>query len=138
MTADAFVAQGHRAKVNMKSRLQILALEDERADVDLILATLAKANIDCQMVQVETEPDFVDALEKGSIDLILSDHSLPTFDGLSALKIAVEKAPGVPFIFVSGSMGEELAIELIKSGATDYVLKDRLSRLAPAVRRAVE
>src|SRR5216683_7265550 len=123
-------------KSTMKSPLQILSLEDDRADADLILATLAQANIDCEAVQVETQPDFVDALDKGSFDLILSDHSLPTFDGLSALKIALEKAPNVPFIFVSGAIAEDLAIELIKSGATDYVLKNRLSRLAPAVRRA--
>jgi K+-sensing histidine kinase KdpD len=121
----------------MKSPLQILSLEDDAADADLILATLAQANIKCEAVQVETEPEFLDALEKCGFDLILSDHSLPTFDGLSALKIALGKAPDVPFIFVSGSMGEDLAIELIKSGATDYVLKNRLSRLAPAVRRAI-
>jgi len=124
-------------KSTMKSPLQILSLEDDAADADLILATLAQANIKCEAVQVETEPEFLDALEKGGFDLILSDHSLPTFDGLSALKIALGKAPDVPFIFVSGSMGEDLAIELIKSGATDYVLKNRLSRLAPAVRRAI-
>jgi PAS domain S-box-containing protein len=121
----------------MKSPLRILSLEDDPADADLILMTLAQAKIDCDAVRVETRPDFVDALEKGSFDLILSDHSLPSFDGVSALKIALVKAPDVPFIFVSGAMGEELAIELIKSGATDYVLKDRLSRLAPAVRRAI-
>ena len=121
----------------MKSPLQILSLEDDPADAELILATLAQANIKCAAVQVETEQDFVDALEQGGFDLILSDHSLPTFDGVSALKIALGKAPDVPFIFVSGAMGEDLAIELIKGGATDYVFKNRLSRLAPAVRRAI-
>jgi signal transduction histidine kinase len=121
----------------MKSPLQILSLEDDTADADLILATLAQANIKCKAVQVETEQDFVDALERGGLDLILSDHSLPTFDGVSALKLALAKAPDVPFIFVSGAMGEDLAIELIKGGATDYVFKNRLSRLAPAVCRAI-
>lgn len=121
----------------MKSPLQILSLEDDPADADLILATLAQANIKCEALQVETGQDFVDAVEQGGFDLILSDHSLPTFDGVSALKIALEKAPDVPFIFVSGAMGEDLAIELIKDGATDYVFKNRLSRLAPAVRRAI-
>ena len=121
----------------MKSPLQILSLEDDPADADLILATLAQANIKCEAVLVETGQDFVDALERGGFDLILSDHSLPTFDGVSAMKIALGKAPDVPFIFVSGAMGEDLAIELIKGGATDYVLKNRLSRLAPAVRRAI-
>jgi PAS domain S-box-containing protein len=103
----------------------------------LILVTLARANIKCEAVRVDTEKDFVAALEQGGFDLILSDHSLPTFDGVSALKIALGKVPDVPFIFVSGAMGEDLAIELIKGGATDYVLKNRLSRLAPAVRRAI-
>jgi PAS domain S-box-containing protein len=121
----------------MKSPLRILSLEDDAADADLILATLAKAKIDCDAVRVDTEPDFVNALEKSTFDLILSDHSLPSFDGESALKVAMVKSPAVPFIFVSGAMGEDLAIELIKNGATDYVLKNRLSRLAPAVRRAI-
>jgi PAS domain S-box-containing protein len=121
----------------MRSPLQILSLEDNAADADLILATLEHASIKCEAVRVETGPDFVDALEQRSFDLILSDHSLPSFDGLSALRIAQEKARDVPFIFVSGAMGEDLAIDLIKSGATDYVLKNRLSRLAPAVRRAI-
>src|ERR1700732_3623324 len=89
-------------KSTMKSPLQILSLEDNPADADLILATLARANIKCEAVRVETEPDFVDALEQSSFDLILSDHSLPSFDGLSALRIALEKARDVPFIFVSG------------------------------------
>jgi PAS domain S-box-containing protein len=121
----------------MKSPLQILSLEDNSVDTELILATLAQANIKCEAVRVETGEDFADALEKGNVDLILSDQSLPSFDGLSALKLALGKAPEVPFIFVSGSIGEDSAIELIKSGATDYVLKDRLSKLVPAVRRAI-
>src|SRR6266851_8498778 len=127
----------HERTSTMKSPLQILSLEDDPADADLILATLAQASIKCEAVQVETEQDFVAALEQGGFDLILSDHSLPTFDGVSALKIAIGKAPNVPFILVSGAMGEDLAIELIKGGATDYVFKNRLSRLAPAVRRAI-
>src|SRR5713101_6210765 len=127
----------HERTSTMKSPLQILSLEDDPADADLILATLARANIKCAAVRVETEKDFVAALEQGGFDLILSDHSLPTFDGVSALKIALGKAPDVPFIFVAGAMGEDLAIELIKGGATDYVFKNRLSRLAPAVGRAI-
>lgn len=121
----------------MRSPLRILSLEDDPIDRELILATLAQADIACDAIAAESEPEFVDALTRGSFDLILSDHSLPGFDGESALKLSLEKAPGVPFIFVSGAMGEDLAIELIKSGATDYVLKHRLSRLALAVRRAI-
>jgi len=81
--------------------------------------------------------EFVSALERGGIDLILSDYTLPGFDGSSALEIAREKVPDVPFIFVSGTLGEEAAIDGLRDGATDYVLKHRLSRLAPAARRAL-
>ena len=86
---------------------------------------------------METRADFLASLEQDGIDLILADYSLPSFDGISALKIAVEKRPEVPFIFVSGTMGEEVAIEALKIGATDYVLKTRLSRILPSVQRAL-
>src|SRR5262249_29476084 len=76
-------------------------------------------------------------LQKGGFELILADYTLPLFDGISALRIAQEICPQVPFIFVSGTMGEELAIEALKQGATDYVFKTRLSRIAPSVRRAL-
>ena len=87
---------------------------------------------------MQNHDDFVAALEHGGIDLILSDCTLPAFDGMSALKIAHAKWPAIPFIFVSGTLGEERAIDSLKSGATDYVLKERLSRLVPAVRRAMQ
>src|ERR671910_255798 len=93
--------------------------------------------ISCEMVRVQTRADFEAALVNGDFDLVLSDYSLPSFDGLSALKLAKEIRPEVPFILVSGAIGEERAIEALKSGATDYVLKQRLERLVPAVRRAV-
>jgi signal transduction histidine kinase/ActR/RegA family two-component response regulator len=80
----------------------------------------------------------VAALEQGGIDLILCDYALPDFDGMSALKIARANWPAIPLIFVSGTLGEEQAIESLKSGATDYVLKERLARLVPAVRRAMQ
>ena len=87
---------------------------------------------------VQNRDDFVAALEHGGIDLILSDFSLPAFDGIVRLKIVRAGWPDMPFILVSGTLGEELAIDSLKSGATDYVLKERLSRLAPAVRRAMQ
>ncbi len=87
---------------------------------------------------METRDDFLEAIDGGEFEIIFADYSLPGFDGLSALAIAKERWPNVPFIFISGTMGEELAIETLKSGATDYVLKDRLSRLAHSVRRALE
>jgi len=100
-------------------------------------STLAADGITCATTCVSSRDDFVAALEHGGIDLILSDFTLPAFDGLSALKIAHTGWPDLPVIMVSGTLGEERAVDSLKSGATDYVLKERLTRLAPAVRRAM-
>jgi len=113
-------------------------LEDDANDAKLIRSTLKEGGIACAITCVQTQHDFVEILENGSIDLILSDYSMPTFDGLSALEIARAKRPDLPLIFVSGTLGEELAIDSLKNGATDYVLKERLTRLVPAVRRAMQ
>jgi signal transduction histidine kinase len=121
----------------MKSTLHILHLEDDPNDAALIQSTLQAGGIACSTTCVQNRADFVAALEHGGIDLILSDFSLPAFDGLSALEMAHARCPDVPFILVSGTLGEERAIDSLKSGATDYVLKERLVRLAPAVRRAM-
>jgi len=121
----------------MKSPLHILHLEDDPNDAALVQSTLADEGIACTTTRVETHNDFVEALERGGIDLILSDFSLPKFDGLSATEIVRIQWPDIPLIFVSGTLGEERAIDSLKSGATDYVLKERLARLAPAVRRAM-
>jgi PAS domain S-box-containing protein len=117
--------------------LRILHLEDSPVDAELVAACLAEAGIDAEVVRVETRSEFLAALERERFDLLFADHSLPSFDGISALAIARETCPTVPFIFISGALGEELAIETLKGGATDYVLKERLERLAPAVRRAL-
>ena len=98
---------------------------------------LEQGGMSCQWVQVESRDDFAEALAHQRFDIILADYSLPSFDGISALKIAKKLCPDVPFIFVSATLGEELAIETLKSGATDYVLKQRLSRLVPSVQRAI-
>jgi len=121
----------------MKSRLRILHLEDSRTDAELVQETLAAEGIPCEAERVETRDRFLAAIEKGGFDIILSDHKLPSFDGTTALALAREKCPDVPFVVLSGTLGEELAIETLKSGATDYVLKQRLTRLAPSVRRAL-
>jgi signal transduction histidine kinase len=121
----------------LKSSLNILHLEDDPLDTALIRSTLKKEGIACKTTNVQNEADFVAALERGGIDLILSDFALPTFDGLSATEIVRARWPEVPVIMVSGTLGEEQAIDSLKRGATDYVLKERLSRLAPAVRRAM-
>src|ERR671911_1762447 len=117
--------------------LRILNLEDSPLDAELLYATLTDGGVECEILRVQTRADFAAALESGDFDLVLADYSLPAFDGLSALKVAQEIRPEVPFVLVSGALGEERAIEALKSGATDYVLKQRLGRLVPAVRRAV-
>ncbi|HET8921980.1 MAG TPA: PAS domain-containing protein [Candidatus Acidoferrum sp.] len=121
----------------MKSPLRILHLEDDPRDAELVRETLSVDGTTCQVTRVETEADFAAALEQTGFDLILADYTLPSFDGLSALKIAQRDRPHVPFIFVSGTLGEEIAIEALKTGATDYVFKTRLSRIVPSVQRAL-
>jgi PAS domain S-box-containing protein len=121
----------------MKLPLRILYLEDDPGDAELVLETLASDGIGCQVTRVETEADFIASLEQGGFDLILADYTLPSFDGLSALKIAQQKWPHLPLIFVSGTLGEEVAIEALKIGATDYIFKTRLSRIVPSVQRAL-
>lgn len=118
--------------------LRILHLEDDPADRELIRETLGTEGIALELVQVDTKAEFQKQLAQESVALVLSDFALPHFDGLSALELAQKQRPNLPFIFVSGTMGEEAAIESLRRGATDYVLKQRLSRLGPAVRRALE
>jgi signal transduction histidine kinase/CheY-like chemotaxis protein len=121
----------------MSPALRILHLEDDLRDAELIQGVLEGEGIVCQVTRVESRDDFIASLGAAAFDLILADFSLPAFDGLSALKIALEKCPDVPFIFVSGTLGEEVAIDALKIGATDYVLKQRLSRIVSSVRRAL-
>src|SRR6185369_2890279 len=117
--------------------LRILHLEDEARDAELARSALELDGLDCRIETATNRADFVAALGRGEFDLILSDYGLPGFDGLSALRLASDSVPGTPFILLSGTMGEEAAIESLQSGATDYVLKHRMSRLGPAVRRAL-
>jgi PAS domain S-box-containing protein len=121
----------------MQSPLRILHLEDDAKDAELLQAMLEAEGIVSHVTRVDSQADFLASLEQSGFDLIFADYSLPSFDGLSALRIALEKSPDVPFIFVSGTLGEEVAIETLKIGATDYVLKDRLSRIVPSVQRAL-
>jgi two-component system, cell cycle sensor histidine kinase and response regulator CckA len=121
----------------MKSPLNILHLEDDPDDAELVESTLVREGIPCDITRVKTREDFVSALERGRIDLILSDFALLAFDGLSAAELVRTKWPIIPLILVSGSLSEELAADSFKSGATDCVSKRDLSRLAPAVRRSV-
>src|SRR3972149_5269026 len=121
----------------MDKEFHILMLEDNPTDAELAERELRKAKLAFSLKRVETEEDFLKELKNLAPDLILSDYKLPSYDGLSALAAARENCPVVPFIFISGEIGEELAIETLKGGATDYVLKHRLSRLVPAVNRAL-
>lgn len=121
----------------MEQPLRILHLEDDPADAELVAATLAAAGVQSVFVRVKTRAEFVQALDQ-EFDLVLSDHSLPGFDGVAAQVLARERRPDLPFVFVSGTMGEEVAIERLNAGATDYVLKQRLERLPAAVRRALD
>ncbi|HEY2953955.1 MAG TPA: response regulator [Candidatus Eisenbacteria bacterium] len=120
-----------------QGRIRILHLEDDPNDAELVLAALEDDLLQVTIEHVTGQEEFTAAVERGEIDLILSDYSLPGFDGVAALHLAREKMPDVPFIIVSGQLGEEAAVESVRGGATDYVLKQRLSRLGPSVRRAL-
>jgi PAS domain S-box-containing protein len=117
--------------------LHILYVEDNPHDRHLIRHWLKDQGFAAEFTEVDNEADFIKCLGQKSFDIILSDKTMPNFDGLTALRLVRERLPHIPFVFVSGSMGDESAIETIKDGATDYVLKDRLSRLIPVIRRAI-
>jgi PAS domain S-box-containing protein len=121
----------------VSKEIQILIVEDVAADVIRINHELRQAGLNFCSKRVETRADFLNELQHHPPDVILSDHGLPSFDGFTALAIARDQCPNVPFIFVSGSHGEQIAIETFKSGATDFVLKERLGDLAPAIERAL-
>ncbi|MFH0725823.1 MAG: response regulator, partial [Pseudomonadota bacterium] len=121
----------------MDSLIRILHLEDDPADAELVQARLEEAGLSCRITLVQTRDEFDEALRRDGYDIILADYRLPMYDGMSALRLAQELRPDIPFIFVSGTMGEEAAIEGLTEGATDYVLKQRLLRLASAVKRAL-
>jgi PAS domain S-box-containing protein len=121
----------------MNAIIRILHLEDDPADAELVRVNLADADMDYHISVVQTRDAFETALNECGVDIILGDFQLPMFDGISALQLARKQCPDVPFIFVSGTMGEEAAIAALTQGATDYVLKQNLSRLPTAVQRAL-
>ncbi|MGP1387742.1 MAG: response regulator [Thainema sp.] len=118
--------------------LRFLLLEDNPLDADVVRLTLTEGGINCDLQIVDTRAKFEATLNAEPFDLILADYALPGFDGLTALEMVQNQCPDIPFIFVSASLGEELAIESLKMGATDYVLKQRLGRLVPCVERALQ
>jgi DNA-binding NtrC family response regulator len=121
-----------------KTPIRLLHLEDNEVDHVLVREILAADGLACEWKPVETRQEFRSALSQATFSLIISDFSLPSFDGLSALTIARELAPQTPFIFFSGTIGEEIALESLKNGASDYILKQRPQRLAASVRNALK
>jgi CheY-like chemotaxis protein len=121
----------------MKQPLKIVYVEDNQRDVSLVRFWLEAEQIDNELVDVETRDAFIAQLAERVPDVIFSDYTLPAYSGLEALMDAKQLAPHVPFIFLSGTIGEENAIESLRNGATDYVLKNNLSRLPPVLRRAL-
>ena len=117
--------------------IHILLLEDSPIDAELTEAYLGRGGFEYSLERVDDREHFLDALKQRRFDVILADYALPTFDGLSALELAREHAAETPFIFVSGTLGEDIAIRSLQQGATDYVLKQKLERLSPAVTRAL-
>lgn len=124
-------------KGTMKQELHILILEDNSADAELMEHELHEAGMVFFAKRVETKDSFINELENFTPDIIITDYKLPSFNGSLALAIAKAECPDVPVIFVTGALGEEMAVEILKKGATDYILKHRLSHLAPAVMRAL-
>ena len=117
--------------------IRVILLEDNPLDAELVQAILDQTGIDAELRVVDSQLAFERLLDEWPCDLVMSDYSMPAFDGASALAVAKARRPDVPFIFVSGSIGEERAVEAMRHGATDYVLKDRLSKLPIVVRRAL-
>lgn len=117
--------------------LKVLILEDVQYDAELMEYEMRRESLKFLSRRVETEEDFIRELNDFKPDLILADHSLPHFDGVSALEITKKRSPHTPFIFVSGKIGNEFAVDMLKNGAKDYVFKNNLTKLAPAIKRAI-
>ncbi len=117
--------------------IRLLVIEDVEADAERAVHQFKRAGISCDTRRVETGPELVAALEEFAPTIVLSDFTLPQFDGMAALQICREQAPDVPFLFVSGTIGEERAVAALHAGAADYVLKENMLRLVPAAKRAI-
>lgn len=122
----------------MKDTIRILFVEDVPSDAEMIWRELKKNNIVFEKMLVETKKDYTAALKSFKPELIISDFSLPQFDGMKALLLKNELAPEIPFILVTGSINEETAVEVMKAGADDYVIKQNLSRLGSAIKQALK
>ena len=118
-------------------RTRLLHIEDESTDAELVELWLREAGVDWDVVHAQSRGEMTAALHRGGIDIIISDYRLPSFDGIEALRLAKEQRPEVPFVFFTGSLGEERAVEALKAGATDFIVKSRPDRLVPALQRAL-
>jgi two-component sensor histidine kinase len=121
----------------MGEELKVLILEDVPFDAELMEYEMRREGLNFSSRIVETEEDFTSALNEFKPDVILADHSLPHFDGISALEITKNTSPFTPFIFVSGKIGNEFAVDMLKNGAKDYVFKNNLTKLVPAIKRVI-
>ena len=121
----------------MSAPLRVLHLEDSPDDAILVRRKLRAEFPRCEVIRVDEEAAFRAVLKAGAVHLIVSDYRVPGFHGMTAMAVAREVCPDVPFLFLSGVLGDELAVDCLKAGATDYLLKDRPARLGPAVRRAL-
>lgn len=137
MDCPAPVCSGENEAAAAARRIQILHLEDDPHDRELVRALLTKAGLGCRFGYAQTCAEFTDALSVETWDVILASYALPAFEGCAALDIARKMKPQVPFLFLSAVRGEEVAVDTVKRGATDYVVKQRIERLVPAVRRAL-
>lgn len=122
----------------MKIPIKVLLVEDSRDDAQLLLHALKRAGYEPDYSLVQNAASMAQQLESEHWDLIISDYVIPGFGGLDALKVQLEHSPDTPFIIVSGKIGEDVAVEALKAGANDYLLKDRLTRLGPAIDRALK
>src|SRR5579872_4269225 len=121
----------------MTQSLKILHIEDIQSDAELVERTLKRSGVTFEKLIVDTRDEYVKALDEFNPDVILSDHSLPAFNSLEALKILKESGRNIPFILITATVSEEFAVSVMKEGASDYVLKDRLHRLPNAVVNAI-
>jgi len=121
----------------MPTPLRVLIAEDRPDDAELMVYELSRSGFEPKWTRVETEEDYLKELQSAP-DVILADHTLPNFNAPRALRLLKDRGMDVPLIMVTGSISEEVAVERIKEGASDYILKDRMARLGPAVKRALE
>jgi len=122
----------------MSAKIRILILEDEQFDVELIKRQLSKGGLEFESVNVDNRADFIRQLDEYNPNIVLADYKLPQFTGMDALEIVKKERPRMPFIIVTGSIGEDAAVECLKAGAWDYIIKERILRLAPAVKNALK